>query len=46
MIDIACQNASRAGVLDTIKFSEEDIQNVAYEKFSHLITNPPYGKRL
>lgn len=46
MIDIACQNASRAGVLDTIQFREGDMKNVAYESGSHLITNPPYGKRL
>jgi len=46
MIDIACKNASRAGVLDTIRFSEADISEVSYEKGSCLITNPPYGKRL
>jgi putative N6-adenine-specific DNA methylase len=46
MIDIACKNASRAGVLDTIKFRESDVKNVSYESGAHLITNPPYGKRL
>lgn len=46
MIDIACQNASRAGVLDTIKFREADIKDISYESWSHLVTNPPYGKRL
>jgi putative N6-adenine-specific DNA methylase len=46
MIDIACKNASRAGVLDTISFSESDISEVVYENGSCLITNPPYGKRI
>ena len=30
MIDIACKNASRAGVLDTIQFSESDMGDVSY----------------
>lgn len=46
MIDIACKNASRAGVLDTIKFREGEMRDVPYESGGHLITNPPYGKRL
>lgn len=46
MIDIACKNASRAGVLDTIKFREGEMRDIAYESGGHLITNPPYGKRL
>jgi len=46
MIDIACKNASRAGVLDTIRFTESDISEVAYENGACLITNPPYGKRI
>jgi type I restriction enzyme M protein len=44
MIDIACKNASRAGVLDTIRFTESDISEVLYENGACLITNPPYGK--
>ena len=46
MIDIACKNASRAGVLNTIKFQQTELADVVYEPKSHLITNPPYGKRL
>ncbi|MCB9806754.1 hypothetical protein H6768_02510 [Candidatus Peribacteria bacterium] len=42
MIDIACKNASRAGVLDTIRFTESDISGVHYEDTACLITNPPY----
>lgn len=46
MIDIACKNASRAGVLDTIRFTDSDISEVSYENGACLITNPPYGKRI
>lgn len=46
MIEIACQNASRAGVLDTISFRQADMREVSYMPGSHMITNPPYGKRL
>lgn len=46
MIDIACKNASQAGVLDTIKFQEGALQDISYESGAHLVTNPPYGKRL
>jgi 23S rRNA G2445 N2-methylase RlmL len=46
MIDIACKNASRAGVLDTIRFTESDISEISYENGACLITNPPYGKRI
>jgi putative N6-adenine-specific DNA methylase len=46
MIDIACKNASRAGVLDTIRFAESDCAGVSYENGWCLITNPPYWKRL
>lgn len=46
MVDIACKNASRAGVLDTIQFRESDMGSVSFIPDSHIITNPPYGKRL
>lgn len=46
MIDIACENASRAGVLDTIQFRESEMRDVSYIPGSHIVTNPPYGKRL
>jgi 23S rRNA G2445 N2-methylase RlmL len=46
MIGIACKNASRAGVLDTIQFRESDLWEVSFLPESHIITNPPYGKRL
>lgn len=46
MVDIACKNASRAGVLDTIQFREADMGSVSFIPDSHIITNPPYGKRL
>lgn len=46
MIDIACKNASRAGVLNTIQFQEADMGEISYEPGSTLVTNPPYGKRL
>jgi 23S rRNA G2445 N2-methylase RlmL len=46
MIDIACKNASRAGVLDTIRFTESDISGVLM-KMGH-VSSPilPYGKRI
>ena len=46
MIDIACKNASRAGVLDTIRFEERSLEEVSFTEWGCLITNPPYGKRL
>ncbi|MBP6921615.1 class I SAM-dependent RNA methyltransferase [Candidatus Gracilibacteria bacterium] len=46
MIDIACKNASRAGVLDTIQFRQSNMADVSYLPESYIITNPPYGKRL
>ena len=46
-LDIARQNASRAGVGDMITFEKADIRNFnpASEKGT-LIVNPPYGERL
>lgn len=39
-------NAHRAGVGDTIRFSEGDFRDVPFQKNAHLVTNPPYGKRM
>ena len=39
-------NARRAGVADTIRFTAGDFRDQEYIEKSHLVTNPPYGKRL
>lgn len=46
-IELATENAIKAGVGDKIKFSKRDINNFTlnFER-SSIITNPPYGERL
>lgn len=46
VLEYAMDNAHRAGVGDTIQFSESDSRQISYQKNSHIVTNPPYGKRL
>lgn len=46
VLEYAIDNAHRAGVGDTIRFSESDFRDVSYQKNAHLVTNPPYGKRM
>lgn len=44
-IDIAIQNAKNAWVYDTIKFETKDFFSLS-ELSWHMLSNPPYGKRL
>lgn len=46
VLEYAMDNAHRAGVGDTIRFSESDFRHVSYQKNAHIVTNPPYGKRM
>ncbi len=46
MIAIAEENARRAGVADTITFSTQPLSELVCIDGGHLVTNPPYGKRL
>jgi putative N6-adenine-specific DNA methylase len=46
VLEFAMDNAHRAGVGDTIRFSEGDFRDVSFQKNAHLVTNPPYGKRM
>lgn len=46
VLEYAQDNAHRAGVGDTIHFAESDFREVDYLAGSHLVTNPPYGKRM
>lgn len=46
VLSCAMDNAQRAGVGDTIKFSQTDFREVQYINKAHLVTNPPYWKRL
>ncbi len=47
MVEIARQNASRAGVADLIHFQQRDIRDTAHpKKYGFILTNPPYGERL
>lgn len=45
-IQMARENAKRAGVLDTIDFRVEDIKDLKLDEPSSIVTNPPYGLRL
>ncbi len=48
-IQIAKENAKRAGVDHLIRFEKSDIlqlSNLAKWKSGHIITNPPYGERI
>ena len=42
VLSAAKSNAQRAGVGDTIKFSQADFREVQYINKAHLVTNPPY----
>ncbi len=44
MVDLARENAERAGVADDIVFSVGDAKNTAAG--ASVVTNPPYGERL
>ena len=49
LLNIAQENAKRAGVADTIKFFEHDLLSPLTPfdlENATIITNPPYGKRL
>ena len=48
MIEIAKENAKRAGVLDMISFRCVDFNNLDFNNFINatFITNPPYGERI
>ena len=51
MIEKARKNATRAGVADTIRFYANDLIAGTYtpseaDRHLHIVTNPPYGKRL
>ncbi len=46
MVEIACANARNAGVIDTIRFSENLVDEVKIPEGAHIVTNPPYGKRM
>lgn len=47
MIELARENAKRAGVLDCIEFQQADLKNFQHStQRGTLITNPPYGERL
>ena len=46
-IDIARDNARKAGVEDTVRFEVADMRSFRRgSEFGQLVTNPPYGERL
>ena len=46
-IALAKAHAKKAGVLDAIKFSVDDMRNfTSDESYGVIVTNPPYGERL
>lgn len=46
-IDIARDNARKAGVEDTVRFEVADMRSFRRDsEFGQLVTNPPYGERL
>ncbi|MBQ9921226.1 MAG: class I SAM-dependent RNA methyltransferase [Clostridia bacterium] len=46
-LEIAAENAKRAGVSNRIKFFKMDVSNIqTYGKRGTIVTNPPYGERL
>lgn len=46
-LEIASENAKRAGVANKIKFFKMDVNEIqTYGKRGTIITNPPYGERL
>jgi len=47
MIDIARENAGKAGVDRYIHFQTRDVNQLSHhKKYGFIITNPPYGERL
>lgn len=47
MVEIAKENANRAGVENLISFERSDVKDLHCEgDFGFIITNPPYGERL
>ncbi len=47
MVDIARENAERAGVERLIHFQRRDVAQMSHpKKYGFIITNPPYGERL
>lgn len=45
--DLSIENATRAGVIKTIRFETADARKIDYSKMQGtLIANPPYGERL
>lgn len=47
MVEIARDNARRAGVEKLIHFQRRDVAQLSHpKKYGFLITNPPYGERL
>jgi len=46
-LEIAAENAKRAGVSNRIKFFKMDVSDIqTYGKRGTIVTNPPYGERL
>jgi putative N6-adenine-specific DNA methylase len=46
-LEIAKENAQKAGVADRITFVKRDIKDFAFDsEYETVITNPPYGERL
>ncbi len=45
-VEGARRNAEKAGVADTISFSEKDVLEVKDFEANFLVTNPPYGLRI
>lgn len=47
MVEIARENAKRAGVEKLIHFQRRDLAQLSHpKKYGFIITNPPYGERL
>lgn len=47
MVELAKQNAQKAGVDHLIEFKEKDVRKLKTQKeYGFIITNPPYGERL
>nr|WP_289768231.1 class I SAM-dependent RNA methyltransferase [uncultured Acetatifactor sp.] len=47
MVEIARENAKRAGVEKLIHFQRRDVARLSHpKKYGFIITNPPYGERL
>ena len=47
MVEIARENAKRAGVDSLIHFQRREVKDTSHpKKYGFMITNPPYGERL